>query len=111
MLKDAEDFPAVENAVYQTIEDLIHRPVRKAEVEKARTQLRSRLVYEQEGITSMAHQLGFYATIADVGRYESVLERLSAVSLDAAREAALRYLGADNRTVGRFWPQAAEVER
>ena len=111
VLKDAEDFPAVENAVYQTIEDLIHRPVRKAEVEKARTQLRSRLVYEQEGITSMAHQLGFYATIADVGRYESVLEWLSAVSLDAAREAALRYLGADNRTVGRFWPQAAEVER
>ncbi len=111
VLKNDEDFSAVENAVYQTIEDLIHRPVSKAEVEKARTQLRSRLVYEQEGITSMAHQLGFFATISDVARYESVLDRVTAVTLDDARAAALEYLGADNRTAGRFWPQAAELKK
>jgi zinc protease len=111
VLKNEEDFPAVENAAYQTIEDLIHRPVPKAEVEKARIQLRSRLAYEQEGITSMAHQLGFFATISDVGRYESVLDRVAVVTLDDARAAALKYLGADNRTVGRFWPQSPEVSR
>jgi len=105
VLKDAEDFPAVENAVYQTVEDLIRRPVRKAELEKARAQLRSKLAFEQEGITNMGHQLGFFATIGSVERYESVLDRIAALSLDEVKEAGLKYLGADNRTVGRFWPE------
>ena len=111
VLKDSEDFTAVENAAYQTIEDLIQRPVPDAEVEKARTQLRSRIAYEQEGITAIAHQLGFYSTISDVGRYDGVLDRLAEVDLDDARKAAERYLGADNRTVGRFWPQGTEVSQ
>ena len=32
VLQNADDFPAVENAIYQTIEDLIHRPVAREEV-------------------------------------------------------------------------------
>lgn len=108
VIKAPEDFDAVENAIYQTIEDIIHRPVKKQEVEKARTQLRARLAYEQEGITNIAHQLGFYATIGHLERYEGAMETFSSVTLDDARAAALRYLGADNRTVGRFYPIPAE---
>lgn len=104
VLKSAEDFPAVENAIYQTIEDLIHRPVKKAELEKARTQLRSKLAFELEGITNMAHQIGFYSTIGHLDRYDKALEIVSGLTLEDARNAALTYLHADNRTVGHFQP-------
>lgn len=109
VLKSADDFEAVENAMYQTIEDLIHRPVKKAELEKARTQLRSKLAYELEGITNMAHQIGFYSTIGHLERYEKALEIFASLTLEDARAAALKYLGADNRTVGQFWPQPPEA--
>lgn len=104
VLKSDEDFPAVENAIYQTIEDLIHRPVKKAELEKARTQLRSKLAFELEGITNLAHQIGFYSTIGHLERYEQAMEIVGELTLEDARNAALIYLHADNRTVGQFWP-------
>jgi zinc protease len=104
VLKSPEDFPAVENAIYQTIEDIIHRPVEKKELRKARAQLRSKLAFELEGITNMAHQLGFYSIIGHLDRYSSALDILESVSLEDARQAAATYLGADNRTVGQFHP-------
>lgn len=110
VLKHEEDFPAVENALYQAIEDLIHRPVETAEVEKARTQVRARLAFEQEGITNMAHQLGYFATIGHLERYNRVLDIMDSLSFDTARAAALKYLGADNRTVGQFRPIAEGTE-
>lgn len=105
VLKSADDFPAVENALYQTIEDIIHRPVKKSELEKARTQLRSRLAFELEGITNMAHQLGYYSIVSSVERYERVFDIVASLDLDAVKHAGLKYLGADNRTVGQFLPE------
>jgi predicted Zn-dependent peptidase len=34
------------------------------ELEKARRQLRARLVFENDSITNIAHQLGYFETIA-----------------------------------------------
>ena len=111
MLKSKDDFPAVENAIYQSIEDIIHRPVKKEELNKALTQLRAKLAFEQEGISNMAHQIGFYATIGHLDRYDQAMDRLSELNIDDVKATALKYLGADNRTVGEFWPVAPESSK
>jgi zinc protease len=104
MLHSVDAFDQTEAAVYQAVEDIIHRPVEKKELEKAKTQLRSKLAFEQEGITNIAHQLGYYSTIGQMDAYDSALENIEKMTLDDLRGAASHYLGADNRTVGRFYP-------
>lgn len=104
VLNSVDDFNAAEAAIFQTIEDLIHRPVDKKEFEKARTQLRGRLAFEQEGITNIAHQLGYYSVIGGIDVYDKALDILDGIELKRVKEAGLRYLSADNRTVGRFYP-------
>jgi zinc protease len=110
VLNDELDFEKVENSIYQTIEDLIHRPVSKEELQKTRNQLQARLAFEVEGITNIAHQLGFYSTIGHLESYESAFDRFATLTLDDARAAASKYLGEPNRTVGQFWPLPMDVE-
>jgi predicted Zn-dependent peptidase len=59
-----------------------------------------------DGVTDIAHQLGYFETI---GSWRDALEmggRLAAVSLADVQEAARRTFTASNRTVGWFEPQA-----
>lgn len=111
ILKSTDNFPAVENAIYQTIEDIIHRPVKKEELAKALTQLRAKIAFEQEGISNMAHQIGFYSTIGHLDRYDQVLDRIGQLKIDDVKATALKYFGADNRTVGEFWPIVPEAAK
>jgi zinc protease len=104
ILNSANDFDTLENAFYQAIEDLIHRPVPKNEFNKAKTQLKAKIAFEQEGITNIAHQLGYYTTIGALEKYDTALETIDALALDDVKQAGLKYLGADNRTVGQFHP-------
>ena len=76
-----------------------------AELTKAQNQLRARMVFEGDSISNVAHQLGFFETIASWRLYPSLLERITAVTLEQVAGAAAR-LHASNRTVGRFEPQA-----
>jgi zinc protease len=109
ILKNTDDFPSVENAMYQCIEDIIHRPVKKDELKKALTQLRAKIAFEQEGISNMAHQIGFYSTIGHLDRYEQAMDKLNELNIDDVKATALKYFAADNRTVGEFWPIVAEA--
>jgi predicted Zn-dependent peptidase len=59
-----------------------------------------------DGVTDMAHQLGYFETI---GSWRDALDlgaRLAAVSLADVQEAASRTFVNSNRTVGWFEPQA-----
>ena len=74
------------------------------EITRAKRQLRTRLVLENDSVTSVAHQLGYFSTVAGPTYLSQLQTRIDAVSPeDVARIAAAR-LGSVSRTVGRFQP-------
>jgi zinc protease len=78
--------------------------VTEAELQKARRQLRARLVFENDSITNIAHQLGYFATIADWQFVPSIAARIEAVTLEQVNAVARARLSPSNRTIGWFQP-------
>lgn len=97
---------ALEDAVLAEIEKVRTQGVTEAELQKARRQLRARLVFENDSITNIAHQLGFFATIADWRFVPSIAAGLDAVTLDQVNAVAASRLAPSNRTIGWFSPTA-----
>jgi zinc protease len=75
-----------------------------AELTKAKSQLRARLVFENDSITNIGHQLGYFQTIADWRVFPSLRERIDAVTVEQVSAAAAARLAPSNRTVGWFDP-------
>ena len=76
------------------------------EFERARHQLRARLVFEADSVTSIAHQIGYFHTIADVDVYHGMEAALAEVTLEDVARVARQYLAPSSRTVGWFEPIA-----
>jgi zinc protease len=94
----------LEEAAHNEIEDVRQHGVTAAEREKAVHQLRARLVFENDSITNIAHQLGYFETIASWRILPTIRERIEGVTLDQVAAAAAERLKPLNRTVGRFEP-------
>jgi len=94
----------VEDATLGAIEDVRTRGLTPQELRKAKNQMRARLVFENDSITNIAHQLGYYETIDSWRFVASVPERIEAVTLDEVAAVAERRLKASNRTIGWFDP-------
>jgi zinc protease len=77
-----------------------------AEFERARHQLRARLVFESDSVTNIAHQVGYFHTLGEVDLYEGLASRLDAVTLDDVARVARTRLLPSQRTVGTFEPTA-----
>ena len=74
------------------------------ELRKAKTQLRARTVFENDSISNIAHQLGYFDTVGGWELYPAIGAGIEGVSLeDVARVAATR-LAPSNRTIGWFVP-------
>jgi zinc protease len=74
------------------------------ELRKAKNQLRARLVFENDSITNIAHQLGFFETIASWRLYPTISQRIEAVTIAEVNKVAADRLRPSSRTVGRFEP-------
>jgi predicted Zn-dependent peptidase len=72
---------------------------------KAKAQLRARLVFDNDSVTNIAHQIGYYETIASVDLFTASPGRIAAVTLDEVAAAARAILAPSNRTVGWFEPK------
>jgi zinc protease len=101
---DGQTLRPVEDAVLSELERLNRDGITEAELTKVRRQLRARFVYDSDSVTDIAHQLGYFATIATWTRYYELMPRLARVTLDEVNAAARRYLTRDNRTIGWFEP-------
>jgi predicted Zn-dependent peptidase len=77
---------------------------------KAKTQLRARLVFEHDSISNIAHQLGYFATIADWTFLNGIRSQIEAVTLEQVGAVAAERLRPSNRTIGRFEPATAPVD-
>ena len=75
-----------------------------SELRKAKAQLRARLVFEQDSITNIAHQLGYFETIASWRFFHSIGAQIEAVTLDDVAAAAASRLAPARRTIGWFEP-------
>jgi zinc protease len=100
---------AVERAAMAELDRIAREGITAEEMEKARNQLRARLVFENDSVTNIAHQLGYFATIASVDLFLSIGDRIRQVTRERVAEAAARVLRPTNRTVGWFEPVPAEV--
>jgi zinc protease len=103
---DGTKLDRLEAAALEEIDRVRAEGITAAELKKAKNQLRARMVFEGDSITNVAHQLGFFETIASWRMYASVGEQIASVTLEQVAAVAADRLKPSNRTVGRFEPPA-----
>ena len=86
------------------LESVMRDGVTEGEIARARRQLSARLVFENDSITNIAHQLGYFETVAGPGFLEELGPRIASVTAAEVGETARRRLAAAGRTVGWFRP-------
>jgi zinc protease len=96
----------LEEATLAEINRVVREGVTPQELTKAKTQLRARLVFENDSITNIAHQLGYFATIGRWQECQTLPQRIDAVTLEQVSQVAARRLGSAGRTIGWFSPAA-----
>jgi zinc protease len=96
----------VEAAATSALDHVAKNGVTDQEVAKAKNQLRARLVFENDSVTNLGHQLGFFETVASVDVYRNAPQSIAAVTRGQVDRVAEKYLRSDQRTVGWFSPAA-----
>jgi len=94
----------LEYEVRAALQPVIEGGVRDEEVARAKRQLRARLVFEDDSVTSLAHQLGYYETVVGPEFYPQLQGCIASVTPDQVRDVARRRLHAGALTVGTFHP-------
>src|SRR5205807_2674057 len=100
----------LEAAATVAMDQVAKAGVTAQEMAKAQNQLRARLVFENDSVTNLGHQLGFFETVANVDLYENAPRAIAAVTKDDVDRVARTYLRSDRRTVGWFKPLSQEGE-
>ena len=101
---DGASQASLESVLLEELDKVRQAGITEAELAKAKAQLRARLVFDSDSVTNIAHQLGYYETIASVDLFTTAPARIAAVTLDAVAAAAKSVLTPANRTVGWFVP-------
>jgi zinc protease len=95
---------SLEAAALAEVERVRESGVEPSEILRAKRQLRARLVFENDSVTHVAHQLGYFETVAGPGFFPRLQECIDAVTPEQVWDVARRRLGATTRTVGWFRP-------
>ena len=104
---DGTGLATLEEAALQEIERVRADGITASELRKAKAQLRARLVFEQDSITNIAHQLGYFETIASWRFFPAIPQQIEAVTIEQVAAVAATRLAPARRTVGRFEPVLA----
>ncbi len=94
----------VEAALLAELDAVAAQGITPAELTKAKAQLKARLVFDNDSVTNIAHQLGYFETIASVDVFRELMPRIAAVTLDEVAAVARTVFSSSNRTVGWFEP-------
>jgi zinc protease len=101
---------ALEEAALRELDRVRTAGITAAELDKVKNQLRARLVFDNDSVTNIAHQIGYFETVARWDLYPSLLPRIQALTLEEVNAAAARRLRGSNRTIGWFDP-APDTDR
>jgi zinc protease len=96
----------VEAAVLTELDRIARDGITEAELAKAKAQLSARFVFDMDGVTDIAHQLGYFETIGSWKDALTLGDRLEAVTGDQVHDAARTTFNSANRTIGWFEPVA-----
>jgi zinc protease len=96
--------PVLEEAAFGALEPVVAGDVTDAEVARAKRQLRARLVFEDDSVTNVAHQLGYFETVVGPGFYDRLQQCIDAVTPGQVRDVARLRLRRSALTVGSFQP-------
>jgi zinc protease len=107
---DGTPLGAVEAAMLKELDAVRAHGITPAELARAKKQLHARFVFDNDSITNIAHQIGYFETIAGVELFGSIEDRVQAVSLEAVAAVARTMLASDNRTIGWFEPTGDQSE-
>lgn len=109
VVRVGQDVEAVEAALLAEIDRLAAEPITERELAKALKRARAQFIMAGESISGQAQLIGAAeATTGDYGWYESVLDRLSQVTLDDLDRVRRTYLGPRQRIVGRYLPEGSD---
>jgi zinc protease len=95
---------AVEFAAFEEIERVRTDGVNLVELARAKRQLRARLVFENDSVTNIAHQVGYFETVVGPDYLPALPGRIEAITAEQVWDVAHRRLGLTTRTVGWFRP-------
>ena len=96
--------PMLEEAAFSALEPVAEGAIDDSEVTRGKRQLRARIVFEDDSVTNVAHQLGFFETVVGPGFYSKLQPCIDAVTPDQVRDVAQRRLRRSSLTVGAFQP-------
>jgi zinc protease len=101
---------ALEEATLRELDRVRIEGITASELAKAKNQLRARLVFENDSVSNIAHQLGYFETVASWTLYPTLLARIESVTRDQVAAAAAYRLRPTNRTLGVFQPVPASED-
>ena len=114
-LPDTFQYQPAEEAIYDELERVKNYGLTSSELSKAKNQWVARAFLDQDTSTKLAHQLGYFESIASYKFLSNLEEKINQVSLDDLRRVAIKYFTNRARTVGWFVPvekkQSIEVEK
>jgi len=96
----------VEAAATAALDRVAKDGITDQELLKAKNQLRARLVFENDSVTNLGHQLGYFETVATTDVYRDAPWRIAAVTQSEVDRVARKYLRSDKRTIGWFKPES-----
>lgn len=106
---DGTPLGAIEEVLADGLDRVRRDGVTERELARAKTQLRTRLILDDDSITDIAHQLGYFATVASVDAFQRMPGRISALTVDDVNEVAARIFAPASRTVGWFEPDGPDT--
>jgi predicted Zn-dependent peptidase len=95
----------VERPLLDEVERLRTGGLEPGELERAKRQLRARLVFENDSVTTIAHQLGYFSTVATLDMFDELGAKIAAVTEEQVAAAVARRLLPSRRTIGWFRPE------
>jgi zinc protease len=95
---------ALEAAASAEIERVRTAGVDPAALVRAKRQLRARFVFENDSVTNIGHQLGYFETVTGPDYFGSLQQRIDGVTAEQVWDVARRRLAPACRTVGWFRP-------
>jgi zinc protease len=108
VVRTGRSLAEVEAVLDKEVERLASQPITQEELNKALKRAKAEFVMAGESITGQAQLLGLAeAVLGDYGWYETVLDKLKAVTLDDIERVRQQYLRRQNRVVAWYEPDVA----
>jgi zinc protease len=98
----------VEGAFDAVLDELGREAVGERELTKAKNQTKAQFIYSSDGVTELAHRIGYYHIIDSYEYLETFPERVDAVTAEDIQRVARECFDRNNRTVG--WLIATDEE-